>query len=324
MKKQFLTVAVAALALAGCSKNETVEVADSRAIGFNGSGVTNITRAEDITSKNFGEFLVFGGYNETPLFDGTLVSKTEQGWSYNPQQYWVADQLYKFGAYAPEADGIVATWDYTTGLTLAVNSNAANQNDLIYAAGEADTEGIDLSVETPDAVALQFKHMLSKIVFKFTKDQASLGALTVKLTNFTINEVITNGTWTAGTLKIGEETGNYTSFAEATEVKETFGATTDQFYVIPQDVQAFEITVSAEAIDAAGTLIKKGTITAKVPTTGITAWAAQYAYLYVAEIKMENIVDPSTPDAKPIVFEGSSANWDNIVNGQITDITKKQ
>ena len=323
MKKQFLTVAVAALALAGCSKNETVEVADSRAIGFNGSGVTNITRAEDITSTNFAQFKVYGGYNETDLFKGTFVNKNGETWSYNPTQYWVAEQDYKFGAYAPEADGIKATWDYTTGLTLTVNSDAANQNDLIYAAGTATTKGVDLSKDPTNPVPLNFQHMLSKIVFKFTKDQASLGALTVKLTNFTIKQLITDGTWTAGTLATGTTKGNYTSFAKATEVKETFGATTDQFYVIPQNVQAFEITVSAEARDAAGTLIKAGTISAKVPTTRITAWAAQNAYLYVAEIKMENIVDPSTPDAKPIVFEGSSANWDNIINGQITDITKK-
>ena len=48
MKKGLLMLGAAAMMLASCTQNEVLEVSESRAIGFNGTGIDNITRA-DIT-----------------------------------------------------------------------------------------------------------------------------------------------------------------------------------------------------------------------------------------------------------------------------------
>ena len=50
MKKGLLMLGAAAMMLASCTQNEVLEVSESRAIGFNGTGIDNITRA-DITCE---------------------------------------------------------------------------------------------------------------------------------------------------------------------------------------------------------------------------------------------------------------------------------
>ena len=64
--------------------------------------------------------------------------------------------------------------------------------------------------------------------------------------------------------------------------------------------------------DAAGTIVHSGKITATVPTTTITEWAAQNYYIYTATLTMSNIKDPDDDDQqpKPIEFTGTTAeNW---------------
>ena len=65
------------------------------------------------------------------------------------------------------------------------------------------------------------------------------------------------------------------------------------------------------------TEIKKGTVTATVPSTTIKEWVAQNKYVYTAELTYDNIVSPKPEeDPKPIVFEGSASDW---TNGGTTD-----
>ena len=66
----FLLGAAAVVALSSCTKNEVLDVTESRAISFNGTGIDNITR-NDITSTGFNQFNVYGGYGEdNTIFDG--------------------------------------------------------------------------------------------------------------------------------------------------------------------------------------------------------------------------------------------------------------
>ena len=46
MKKGLMMLGVAAIALASCTNEEVLNVSDSRAIGFNGTGIDNITKAD--------------------------------------------------------------------------------------------------------------------------------------------------------------------------------------------------------------------------------------------------------------------------------------
>ena len=314
---------IATMMLASCTNEDVLNVSDSRAIGFNGTGIDNITKA-DITSSNFAQFYVYGGYNTTELFNGTEVNKSGSNWTYNPTQYWKVGS-WKFGAYAPKADGaITPAWSYTDGLTLTVNSDATHQNDLIYADATANvTAGEDGTLEGTDNVSLNFTHLLSKLAFKFTKDPQSLGAMTVTMSNFKVADITTAGKWIAGVQQTVADaaTGDYTDAAGV--INQDNGVQTAWFYVIPQQVSAFAITANVKVVNGAGDTIKDGTISASVPTTDITSWSAQYQYLYSAQLNLDQITDPDNPNPQPIEFTGSvSDNWENGT-GDIT-ITEPQ
>lgn len=317
---------IATMMLASCTNEDVLNVSDSRAIGFNGTGIDNITKA-DITSSNFAQFYVYGGYNTTDLFNGTEVNKSGSNWTYNPTQYW-KEGSWKFGAYAPKGEGaITPEWSYESGLTLTVNSDATHQNDLIYADATANvTPGEDGTLEGTDNVSLNFKHLLSKLAFKFTKDPQSLGAMTVTMSNFVVAGITTNGQWIAGAQQTLNDdptpvVGNYSDAAGV--IDKDNGVQTAWFYVIPQTVKAFAITADVEVKNGAGDIIKDGTISASVPTTDITSWSAQYQYLYSAQLNLDQITDPDNPNPQPIEFTGSvSDNWENGT-GDIT-ITEPQ
>lgn len=322
MKKGLMMLGVAAMVLASCTNEEVLNVSDSRAIGFNGTGIDNITKA-DIKSDNFAQFYVYGGYGTNAVFNRVSVTKSSDSWSYTPTQYW-AKGTWNFAGYAigrgvyeeSTYDGVTPTWDNTTGtLTLAINSDATHQEDVIFATSKKESpDGIVVNdpATYSTQVPLSFTHLLSKIQFKFTKEVKSLGGVTVTLQNFKVEALTTNAKWVDGTQGKADApaTGDYTDFTVATEIDGEDGLSTAEFYVIPQPVSAFAITANAVITDANGTTIKSGTVTAKVPTTTITSWAAQTKYVYTAELKYENIVTPEPgKDPKPIEFTGSASNW---------------
>ena len=304
MKKSMFLLGLAVAALASCTNEEVVNVTDQQTgvIGFAGSGLNNITKADLGTQDNpFTSFQVYGGYaTNGSLFNGTTVSgSVGNTWSYSPLQYWVDGEDYKFAAYAPSA-AATASWNYTNGLTLTVTG--AGSNDLVY-----DDAAVDNVVAASQgAVSLTFGHLLSKVAFKFTLDN-TLAGLNVTLQNLTIgNTIHDDGTWVAGQLQTlsGAGDASYTTLATATQVPAgTTGLTTDAWYLIPQSVGTVTFTVAAVATDGV-TTIKKGNITATLPTNTISAWAGGSYYLYTAELSIDNIVDPDDPDAEthPIEF----------------------
>lgn len=310
MKKSLFMLGAAVLMLASCTNEEVLNVADSRAIGFNGTGIDNITRARDITSSGFNQFYVYGGYGENAIFDKISVTKGESGgWTYTPPQYW-ANGIWNFAGYAGD-DGVNPSWNNTEGkLTLAVNSDQNNQSDVIFANAKSIT--VDDAATYSKQVTLNFTHLLSKIQFKFTKN-TDLKGVTVKLTDFKIESLTTKAKWVDGVQNDADSpaTGNYTDFTEAQILDNDNGKSTAEFYVIPQTTQAFNISVTAEITDNNGTEIKTGTVTASLPTTTISSWKAQNKYVYTAELKYENIVSPDPEkDPKPIVFTGSATDWE--------------
>ena len=327
MKKQVLMMAALALALGGCSKTETTGSAQGGTIGFAGSGVNNITKAGDLTDENFTKFYVYGGYGtgaNQSVFDGEEVTGTISGdWSYTNTRYWAVGN-WKFGAYstnAPEG-GVTSDWNYDTELTLEVNSDNSHQGDLVYA--EATRNVTDVTSPGGD-VSLNFKHLLSKIQFKFTMGE-SVAAYTVKLTNFKVANIITDGTWEKDRCTVGSTKADagYTDFATAETINATNGLVAGPFYVIPQavgtDANAFTITFNAEVTDGK-TVYKNGTVTATVPVGSYPNWDAQNYYQYSAETNMTNIDDPNTPDEElqPIVFAVSELeSWEEMTNVDTT------
>lgn len=334
MKKQILMVAAVALALGGCSKTETTGAAQGGVIGFAGSGIDNITKAGDLDDDSFTKFYVYGGYQPTggsavTSFDKVEVSKSGDDWTYTPVRYWI-NGTWKFEAYSTsaetDADNVSdASWTYTKGLKFTVNSDNSHQGDLVYGAPTTEISVTD-ATQTQGPVSLKFKHLLSKIQFKFTLDK-TVSAYTVKLSDFKVYGMITNGSFADATLSAGttkaEEASAYTGFAtEGGEEVVANGLVAGPFYVIPQDVktgnEAFAITFNAVVTDGENTL-KNGTVTAVVPQ-GVdgahTSWLAQNFYQYSATIGLENIKDDENPDEnfQPIVFEVELEPWVDMVD----------
>lgn len=336
MKKQILMVAAVALALGSCSKTETTGAAQGGVIGFAGSGIDNITKAGDLaTSDNsFNKFYVYGGYqptvgNAVTSFDKVEVSHSGDKWTYSPVRYWI-NGTWKFEAYSTsaEADANVseASWSYTGGLKFTVNSDNSHQGDLVYGAPTSNNISVADATQPQSPVSLKFKHLLSKIQFKFTLDN-SVSAYTVKLSDFKVYGMFTNGNFANATLSVGttkaEEASAYTGFAtEGGEKVEANGLVAGPFYVIPQEVktgdEAFAITFNAVVTDGENTL-KNGTVTAVVPQGADGAhasWVAQNFYQYSATIGLENIKDDENPDEnfQPIVFKVELEPWVNMVD----------
>ena len=314
----FLLGAAAVVALSSCTKNEVLEVAESRAISFNGTGIDNITR-NDITSTGFNQFNVYGGYGkDNTIFDGRSVTKSP-GWQYSPTEYWVAG-TWNFGAYAVDGtSGVTPTWNYTNGLTLEVVSDMTNQGDLVYADAEniPVTKGEDGNLQGTQVVSLNFTHLLSKIQFSFTKS-SDLSGQQVTISDFTISGINTKCTWTKGVQGSSNTPVNFTD-AMGDELSEGEGTKTTEFYVIPQTVgENFTITAKVLVQDNAGTTIKNGTITAKLDKALITEWGAQNRYIYSSSISIDDITDSNNPNPKPIVFSGSAEDWSVQNHGGIT------
>lgn len=315
MKKLFFfaLTGVAAI-LSSCTKTETVEIPDSRAINFSGAYIGNAveTRAqenpENITDASITEFIVYGGYNGTmtDVFNKESVTGTSGGeWTYANTEYWVDGKTYDFAAYAPAAVSSVATVaaeDANKALSFTdFTSNASSQNDLLYAHVNVPT--VDAS--TQGAVTFNFSHALSKI--RFTLTNAIDGKLTIE--NFNVYGMNSQGDYTyqTGSSRMGwsnfdtpvESTAPFTSTIAEMAAVSTSSSSGD-YLVIPQSVEASKVTVTFEATFTNNNdeeLISNQPVTATLP---VGSWAPGQCYNYNLNITMA-VIDPGNT-MKPIEF----------------------
>lgn len=203
MKKIFLIGLTAAAMLASCSNDETVEMAQQKAIGFSNAFVNNGTRSvvdPSFTTSTLKDFAVYGFTQNGQIFNGEKVSKggaASTGWSYDNVQYWVPGNTYTFGAIAPySVAGNVSNVTLPTGATkvgmeVAFANTDADQVDLLHAA-PAQITGVTPTYTTP--VSMTFNHQLSKVKFSF---QNSVGVgYNVKVSNVKITDAFKEGTLT--------------------------------------------------------------------------------------------------------------------------------
>lgn len=142
MKKSIIFAAVAAIVLAGCSKNETYVVnteKDAVSLGaYTGrtltkGGITDDMNLKALAEHGFGVFATYSGTNDFETAGATddfmfnqQVTSADEGstWTYSPLKYWpnptngqkADDQKVSFFAYAPYADS-AAIADKTYGIT---------------------------------------------------------------------------------------------------------------------------------------------------------------------------------------------------------------
>ena len=341
MKKIFLIGLTAAAMLASCSNDETVEMAQQKAIGFSNAFVNNGTRSVDdpsFTTLTLKDFAVYGFTQKGQIFNGEKVSKggtASTGWSYNNVQYWVPGNTYTFGAIAPHSvAGNVSNVTLPTGATkvemeVAFTNKDADQVDLLHAAPTQIT-GVTATYTTP--VSMTFNHQLSKVKFSF---QNSVGeGYNVKVSNVKITDAFKEGTLTvaaAGNTWGGQTNknlelnfGNVVADASTTEASVIAYAATLESYneklMIPMGSSAiYTVTFTAELFKDNVSL---GIYNHRVEIKNVE-FKLGYCYNFKASLTHKNITGPD--ELNPIEFTVASVkNWDQTESNKDLSVPTTQ
>lgn len=313
MKKSFLMLGVAAMALASCTNEEVLNVADSRAISFDNAFVNNSTRAAINGVDDLTKFYVFAGFESKGdnVYENNVVTRGGEKLSYTwtPEYiaYWQAGKTYTFDAYAAN-DKIENAKLQDGKLTFTDVTFTDGTNDILV----AETSVPTVNIEGVQPVALEFSHVLSQVKFTF---KTEIENVNFTITGVSFNKVVNKGNyaanvWTASSdesdkksYSFGDVTGFVTNDAE--------GGSTKTLIILPQQlsegVQTVTFTLKAEGALA----LDERELTAKLPTIDLTEG---YSYNFVATLTKDNIKDPENPeDFKPIQFtvpeEGGIGNW---------------
>lgn len=316
MKKIFLIGLTAAAMLASCSNDETVEMAQQKAIGFSNAFVNNGTRSvvdPSFTTSTLSDFAVYGFTQNGQIFNGEKVSKggaASTGWSYDNVQYWVPGNTYTFGAIAPHSAAKVSNVTLPTGATkvemkVAFTNTDANQVDLLHAE-PAQITGVTPTYTTP--VSMTFNHQLSKVKFSF---QNSVGAgYNVKVSNVKITDAYEKGTltvaatentWGGQTSKnlelnfgnvVDNASGTNAAFIANTKTLESY----NEKLMIPMGTDTYTVSFTAEMYK--GTVLL-GTYPHTVQIKNVE-FKLGYCYNFKASLTHENITGEG--ELKPIEF----------------------
>ena len=226
MKKVIFALA-AVVALAACSKEQTIVADRGDAIGFD-SFIENATR---VTGKEFttvDSFQVWGTVkgnamnSPMSLYNGALVERNNAvdgaAFKCDQTEYWLPSAEYNFVALAGHS-GVTPT----TGMPATISYTANGTTDLIYTkTGEVVTtnpQSVPDNVNTNGCVAFNFNHLLSKVHFKFTNTSKSANY------KFIIKDIKVYGQYTSGTYTIGAETPWAATGAVAEANAWSFGTT---------------------------------------------------------------------------------------------------
>lgn len=331
MKKIFLIGLTAAAMLASCSNDETVEMAQQKAIGFSNAFVNNGTRSvvdPSFTTTSLNDFAVYGFTQNGQIFNGEKVSKGGAAWSYDNVQYWVPGNTYTFGAIAPHSAANVSDVKLPEGATkvemkVAFTNTDANQVDLLHAEPAQITD-VTATYTTP--VSMTFNHQLSKVKFSF---QNSVGAgYNVKVSNVKITDAYEKGTLTVGATE--NTWSNQTDKALVLNFGNVVadGATADEAAVIANaaTLESYNEKLMIPMVSSATYTVTftvelfkdnvpLGTYNHTVQIKNVE-FKLGYCYDFKATLTHENIVDPENP-LKPIEFK-----VDGITDWNQTDVNQ--
>ena len=203
MKKKLLFFAVAGLALASCSSDETVNslaTSEANEINFR-AFTTGLTRATDATISNLASFTVdayktgtISSASPVKYFENVAFNKVDatQTYTSSTKYYWPSSYNLDFFAYgyaSTNNTGITKN-DYNE-FTVVTESDPDNQVDLLYARSENWGKIDPLPANpgtsphfidgTPEGVTLNFRHTQSQIIIKLLNSNSNL--------KFTVNSV---------------------------------------------------------------------------------------------------------------------------------------
>lgn len=347
MKKSFLMLGVAAMALASCTNEEVLNVADSRAISFDNAFVNNGTRSvsdPSLTLDNLSSFDVYGFVantetpdNSTKIFNGTVVTKSGSEWTYpaGETQYWVNGNTYTFGAIAPSGMSVnkegVSVADGKVNMTVSFTNTNNDQKDLLHAAPAA----VQVTSDTySEPVKMTFNHQLSKVKFSF-KNLVGAG-YSVKVKNVKITDAKETGTLTIGTtnswsnqdgtllLNFGDVVADDTDInADAI----ANGVTNETYYeklMIPSSTgtqSTYNVTFTTELYQGE---VMVGTFDHSVEIKNVE-FKLGYCYDFTAELTHENVLDPEKPLNKiEFTVDETITGWNTEEEGQKLDVPTTQ
>lgn len=342
MKKIFLIGLAATAMLASCSNDETVEMAQSKAIGFSNAFVNNGTRSivdPSFTTETLEDFAVYGFTQAGQIFKGDKVYKggsASTGWSYDVLQYWVPGNTYTFGAIAPYSVATnvsdVALPENATKveMTVAFTNTDADQVDLLHAA-PAQIAGTEVTETYKTPVGMTFNHQLSKVKFSF--ENAVGEGYNVKVSNIKITDAYTNGTltvaangntWSAqANNTLGLNFGNVVADdATADEAAVIANDATLESYneklMIPMDATTYTVTFTAELYQGDVLL---GSYNHEVKIENVE-FKLGYCYDFKASLTHENITDKPL---NPIEFDVTNVeDWNETDIDQELDVPTTQ
>ena len=208
MKKVIFALA-AVVALAACSKEQTVVADRGDAIGFD-SFIENATRAaaDDFTSvdsfKVWGDVTgnVAGDADYIFLYNGAPVTKGDNAygaaWTCGQTEYWLPSATYKFLAISGATNVDPATGAFPT----TISYTADGATDLLLSEKvtvTTDNKSNPTGVNTNNCVAFTFKHLLSKVYFNFVNNSKSDNY------KFEISEITISGAKESGEYSITDK-----------------------------------------------------------------------------------------------------------------------
>lgn len=215
MKKIILFGFIAAAALAGCSKDETVKaLPQENAIEFGTYlGRDAMTKGVELTNDNllnFGVFASYTGQNDWTAGTGyynfmydQYVSRESKSddWTYNPKKYWPTTQGDKisFFAYAPHQN------DATTGIAVKKAKDDAGAPVITYSIDAANLttqadftadvlmnqvkEGYATLDDKDRTVSFELLHELTRLNFTACLDRNAFGADAANKTKVNIKSI---------------------------------------------------------------------------------------------------------------------------------------
>lgn len=337
MKKIFLIGLTAAAMMASCSNDETVEMAQQKAISFSNAFVNNGTRSivdPSFTTESLSDFAVYGFTQKGQIFNGEKVSKGGTAWSYDNVQYWVPGNTYTFGAIAPHSvaanvSGVALPENATkVEMKVAFTNTDAKQVDLLHAA-PTQIAGTDVTPTYKTPVSMTFNHQLSKVKFSFVNAVGE--GYTVKVKDVKIKDAYKDGTltvaatentWGGQTSKnlelnfgnvVDNASGTNAAFIANTKTLESY----NEKLMIPMGTDTYTVSFTAEMYK--GTVLL-GTYPHTVQIKNVE-FKLGYCYNFKASLTHENITGEG--ELKPIEFKLAGINdWNDVDNNQGFDVPK--
>ena len=218
MKKVIFALA-AVVALAACSKEQTVVADRGDAIGFDSfiENATRVTGSEFTTVDSFqvwgnvtgnaGSIFLYNGANVTRngAVDGAAFTCEEQ------TEYWIPSATYNFLAIFGAKSVAPATGAFPTEITYEANGST----DLLlseYVEVKTDGKAMPISgVNNNGCVPFTFKHLLSKVYFNFVNNSTS-DKSTYEISDIKIAGAKKEGTYSITDNKWTSATGTASDF----------------------------------------------------------------------------------------------------------------